>query len=214
MNFLTISRRVNDIVGFQGTVSSTSATGYQATLNQAVKDAYEDIQRYRSDWDFRKRHKTINVASTANSYTLASLWGTATPDLATWEYINYDYKRLPQHTYDSYIIQDLSTYTAQEPTGFAIEPYTNSLLIYPVDGVYSMDAHYIRKIHELSGNSSVPILPERHHMLIVYGAVMKLSTFVGNQTLYDTYSLAYSQEMGQLLREENPVKRVRKRPVA
>jgi len=214
MNFLEISRRTSDIVGFQGTVSSVSATGYQATLNQAVSDAYEDIQRYRSDWDFRKRHKSINVSSSANSYTLADLWGLDTPDLATWEYINYDYRRMGRLTYDSYIITDYSAYTAQKPTLFSIEPYTNSLLIAPVDQVYTLDAHYILKLDELSGNTAIPILPERHHMLIVYGAVMKLSTFVGNATLYDTYSLMYTQELGQLMREENPAKKVRKRPVA
>lgn len=215
MNFLTIARRVSDIVGFQGTVSSTSATGYQATLIQAVKDTYEDIQRYRSDWDFRKRHKTLSINSTTESYTLATLWGLGnTVDLDTWQYINYNYSRLPQYTYDSYIIKDLSTYNSQEPVGYAIEPYTQSLLTFPVDQTYTLDGHYIRTIHELSGNSDIPIIPERHHMLIVYGAVMKLSTFVGNDTLFDTYNVSYSQEMGQLLREENPAKSVRKRPIA
>jgi len=214
MDFLTICRRVNDAVGFQGTVTSVSATGYQATLTQAVKDAYEDIQRYRPDWEFMKRDKTVSVGSSANEYTLATLWGSDTPDLATWKYINYDYKLLRQITYDSYVFQDLTSYTAGKPNYYAIEPYTQSLLITPVDTTYSLDIHYIRDIHLLSENSDTPILPTKFHMAIVYGAIMKLSTFIGNQTLYDTHSANHAMILGQLMRDENPAKTVRKRPVA
>ncbi len=77
-----------------------------------------------------------------------------------------------------------------------------------------MEIHYIRSLDELVANGTIPVLPLRHHQLIIYGAITKLSTFIGNGTLFDTYSMKYAEGMGQLMREENPVKTIRKRPIA
>lgn len=214
MNYLEICRRTNDIVGFQSDVASVDTTGYQATLTAAVKDAYEDIQRYRPDWNFMKAKRSINVSNLATEYSLETLWAGDTVDLAEWQYINYDYRRLGFIHYDTFVLTDFSGYNNKEPRGWSVVPATKDLLITPVDQVYTLEAHYIRTLHELSGNNSVPILPKRFHQLIVYSAIMKLSTFVGNLTLYDTYSMKTSMLMGQLMREENPAKVVRKRPLA
>jgi hypothetical protein len=214
MDYLTICQRVNDAVGFQSSITSVDAVGYQATLTQAVKDAYDDVQRYRTDWEFSKRHRSVNVSELSSSYTLTELWSGDTVDLSQWQYINYDYKRIPQMDYDSFVLQDFTTYGASEPRFFAIEPWTKSLLIAPVDQVYTLDVHYLVTLHKLVLNTDVPNVPERHHQLIVYKAIMKLATFVGNITLYDTYALQTAIELGQLMREENPAKAVTKRPIA
>lgn len=213
MTYLDICRRVNDIVGFQGTINTVDTTGYQSTLTTAVKDAYEDIQRYRKDWDWMKKNRTINIASGTDFYTLEELWAGETVDLAEYRYINYDYKRMRELGYDAFELIDWSDWES-EPKEYAINPQDKSLLISPVDQVYTLDLYYISTLQELANNGDVPILPARHQQLIVYSAILKLSTFVGNATLYDTYSVKTAEGMGQLMREENPYREIRKRPIA
>ena len=217
MNYLAICQRVNDVVGFQGQVSSVSTDGYQAVLTSAVKDAYEDIQRYRKDWDWLRGTKVVNVASGTEEYTLAALWGSGTPDLAEYKYITYTDSQgkvhiLLHYSYDS--VQLLDTPNASEPRWYTTDPVTNALIVNPLDGNYSLKIYYTKTLHQLTANTSTPLIPDRHHQLIVYGAIMKLSTYVGNPTLYDTYALKYAEELGQLMRERNPVKTIRKRPIA
>lgn len=220
MNFLTICQRVHNIVGYQGQFTSVNVTGYQATLVAAVKDAYEDIQRYRTDWDWIKAQRDINVVAGTNIYTLDDLWGGVvdSADLSQYRYINYHsprrVERLIYVDYDAYVLMDFTNWNDKEPRLWSVRPWDKALVISPVDGNYTLEMHYLRDLHELVSNTDEPILPPRHHQLLVYGAIMKLSTFTGDPTLFDTYSTKYAIEMGQLMREENPVKTVRKRPIA
>jgi len=214
MNYLEIARRTNDVTGFQGVVNSVDTSGYQSTLTAAIKDTYEDIQRYRPDWNWMRMYRQVNVSDAKEYYTLEELWAGDEVNLAEWLYLNHDYKRLRNIHYDDYMLLDLSTGTPSKPKGFALEPASKNLLITPVDAVYTLDLHYIRTLDKLVKNTDTPVLPARHHQLIVYGAITKLSTFIGNGTLYDTYSMKYAEGMGQLMREENPAKVVRKRPIA
>lgn len=212
MNYLELCRRTNSIVGFQGVVSSVDATGYQETLTTAVRDAYKDIQRYRKDWDWMKKNKTVNVGDAQDEYTLQELWGEDTVDLAEYRYINYEGRRLPELDFDMYHLSDWTD--RKEPRLYSINPAGKSLLVSPLDAVYQVDLFYIRTLHELSGNNDTPLLPERHQQLIIYMAIVKISTFIGNGTLYDMYTHEAAKGMGQLMREENPYREVRKRPIA
>lgn len=212
MNFLQICQRVHDIVGYQGQFTSVETTGYQQVVVTAVKDAYEDVQRYRADWDYLKYKRSINVDNSQSEYTLQELWGSETPDLAEYRFIDYNKRQLTKVDYDDFVLLEFSE--AKEPQYWSVEPWSKSLLISPVDMLYTLDLHYNRSLDTLSVNTDVPLIPLRHHQILVYGAIMKLATFVGNPTLYDTYAVKYAEELGQLMREENPVKRVTKRPIA
>ena len=193
-------------------VSSVDATGYQETLTVAVRDAYKDIQRYRKDWDWMKTSRQVNISNLANEYTLAELWSGDTVDLAEYRYINYDFRRLPETDFDSFQLAEWTD--TQKPRTYTIIPATKGIQIAPVDQVYTLDLFYIRSLHELSGNNDTPYLPDRHQQLIIYMAIVKLSTFLGNSTLYDMYTYESAKGMGQLMREENPYREVRKRPLA
>ena len=214
MNFLTICKRVNDIAGFQGVVTSVTPTGYQAVLVQAVKDAYEDIQRFRTEWDFMHKKKSVNVSNATNYYSLADLWGAETPDLAVWRHVNYDYERLTEYSYEAYELVDQEDYEGGEPRFYSIDPATNGLYVSKLDQLYTLEIYYTSTFDELTTATQIPAIPERFHQAIVYGAVMKLATYVGNPTLFDTYARQYAEAMGQLMREQNPPKFVRKMPVA
>lgn len=218
MNYLSLCQRVHEIAGFQGQFTSVDVTGYQSVITQAVKDAYEDIQRYRKEWNWLKSTRTINVSDAATEYTIEELWAGATPDFAEYRFIDYHRARgifrLIEVPYDAFVLMDFSSWGNKEPYYWSSRPWDKALLISPVDQVYTLDLHYTKKLDVLKVNTDVPKIPDRHHQLIVYGALMKVSTFMGNPTLYDTYNVKYSEELGQLMREENPAVRVIKRPIA
>lgn len=214
MTFLEIVRRVNAITGFQGEIKSVDATGYQEVLITAVKDAYEDIQRYRSDWEFMKTSRQISVSDAKEEYTLTELWAGDTVDLANYRFIVYDYKPLTFIPYEDFVLIDYSQYTGGKPNEFTVDPDSKNLIISPVDTNYTMTLHYTRTLDVLSSNTQVPLIPINFHQLIVYMAVMTVSTYLGNPTLYDTYSVKTSITLGQLLRDSNPAKVIRKRPIA
>ena len=221
MNYLTICQRVHDTVGFQGQFTSVLTGGYQAVITQAVKDSYEDIQRYRKEWQWLKNHRDVNVSDLKSEYTLEELWGAGfTQDLASYRYINwYDTSgptvrkfRLIPVEYDNFILMTFSE--PHEPRLYSVRPWDKALLISPVDANYTLDLHYVQTLDQLVNNTDEPQIPLRHQQAIIYGAIMKVSTYTGDPTLYDTYSVKYAEELGQLMREENPARSVTKRPIA
>ena len=220
MTYLQICQRVHEIAGFQGQFTSVQATGYQAILTQAVRDAYEDVQRYRSDWHWMHVNKDINVDNLKDRYEISDLFGAGDIPFADYLYINW-YKpsttrrvRLKEVPYDAFLFISFTDEQTKEPRLWTQEPTGKALVISPVDQVYTLDLHYIRALDDLTSNTQEPIVPARFHQILVYGALMKLSTYIGNPTLYDEYSVKYAEILGQLMREENPAKTVRKRPVA
>lgn len=210
MNYLQLCQRVHDIAGFQGQFASVDSLGYQAVVARAVEDAYEDIQRYRDDWDFLQAQKDITIGPSQQIYTLSQLGAS---DLSIWKYINFNYRRMQEMTHELWSLQDYSNWSGQEPLYWAWRPSDRALCISPVAENSVCTMYYIRTLHALTLNTSVPIIPERHQQLIVYGALMKMSTYLGNMTLFDTYSIKYAEGLGQLMREANPPKSITKRPI-
>ena len=220
MTYLQICQRVHDIAGFQGQFTSVQATGYQAILTTAVRDTYQDIQRYRKDWWFMQVNKDISVDETKTRYEISDLFGVGDIPFGDYQYINW-YKtgttrrtRLIEVPYHEFQFFSFTDNQSKEPRLWTQEPFGKALVISPVDTNYTLDLHYIREIDDLSSNSQEPIIPARFHQALVYGALIKLSTYIGNPTLFDEYSMKYAEIMGQLMREENPAKHVIKRPIA
>jgi len=212
MNYLQMCQRVHDIAGYQGTFNSVDATGYQTVITRAVQDAYEDIQRLRDDWDFLQGERTVSVGPSQNVYTLAELFGTDTIDLAHWKYVIYDYRRLQEMTWDLYNLTNFANWSG-EPHSWAWRPYDRALMLSPVKENSNITIYYIKELDELTLNTSEPTLPKRHHQCIIYGALMKVATYLGNVTLFDMYAQLYAQELNQLMREANPPKSITKRPI-
>ena len=220
MNYLQICQRVHDIAGFQGQFTGVTATGYQAVLTAAVREAYEDVQRYRAEWNWLKQNRTINVDGTKDVYTLSDLFGaTVTVDLADYRYINWTKdsesraRRLQQVEWDTFQLMKFSD-EGDRPHYWTYDPANFDLYLGHLDALYQLDLFYTLDLDILVKNTQVPLIPNRHHNIIVYGACMKLATFVGQPTLFDTYSVKYAEELGQLMRETNPPKTVTKRPIA
>ena len=217
MNFLKLCQEVNTYCGFQGSVSSVSVTGgYQAKIIQAVKKAWIDIQTERTEWRFLSYNVQFDTVDGTNEYSPTTIFDPAEPTIAIWNKgsILYNYTPLIYMDYDLWIRKDLTETQSGTPSHFSIKPQDNSLLIYPVTDIYSINAHYWRTPQELLLTATIPILPEKHHWIIVYKAALGLSAFVGNQSIHQDASFNYAKAWGNLMRDENPVQHMYMRPIA
>ena len=211
MNYLQLCQRVHDIAGFQGQFNSVSATGYQAVIVRAVQDAYEDIQRYRDDWDFLQKRKVVGVGPSQSVYTLADL---GLENLQQYKYVNFNSRRMMEMEFETYQLYDFSNWSTHQPHYWSWEYATMDFYISPVGENYDIEINYIDELDTLSINTDTPRILSRHHQCIVYGALMKVGTYLGKMTLYDMYAIKYAEALGQLMRESNPPKRITKRPIA
>jgi len=215
MNFLQLCQETNTYCGFQGSITAvTGVTGYQARLIQEVKRAWMDIQRERYNWDFLRKSEDFDTDSSTTEYSLATIFGTADHDFGRWitNSIMYDYEPLKYVDYDYYLTLD-RTGSSGEPGYFTIHPQSKNLILDPLDGIYTITAHYFRTPQELTDTADVPLVLSKHHWAIVYKAAMGLAGFVGNPTLYQSAALEYSRAFGELLRDENPGKTIEMRPI-
>jgi len=212
MNYLQLCQHVNLYGGFQGTISSVNASGYQALLVDAVRKAWVEIQKERSDWDFMYANVSIPLVLGTATYTPTVIFGTETPEVGTWDRVVYDNKVLRFVPYKDFVLLDASA--ASKPSFYTIEPATQALVFNSVDGSYSVTAYYTKTPQYLINNTDTPILPQKHHHIIVYKAVLELAAYVSSTEIYQQNSLNYDKAMGQLYRDHNPAKAMKVRPLA
>ena len=205
---LSICQEVSNIVGLQGTIQSVSTvSGYQATLIQYIKNAYEDIQSYRDEWDFLRTSVDISLTAGDTTYT-------PTSDVDKWDifHIYYDSKPLTVVS-DDYYIQSKMSESGQSLPSFVSQNDTTKVLSFnPADSSYTVTAYYWSVAETLSANTDVPSIPTPYHKLLIYRAAADFCAFIGNGNLYQTYNTKADTLMGKLLRSNNPAKRVILRP--
>lgn len=213
MTFLELCQECNTYCGFQSSISATAtATGLQARIVQAVKKADLDIQRERYNWNFLRTSTTFNTSDGTNEYTLAAL---SVTDLGRWktDKILYDYKPLNYIDYDYWILKDLTATQSGSPGIASVNPATKALLLYPIDGVYSITAHYWKEPQVMTVDASLSDIPQKHHWAIIYKAAASLMAGFGNASVHQDASLEYSKAWGNLMRDENPSEYIKMRPM-
>lgn len=204
MNKLTISQQVNTLAGLQGTIDSvTSTSGYQAVLITMVDKAYSDIQTYRDDWMFMRKSVQAPLSTTLNTFS--------DTDIDTIRYILYDKNKLVEWDHDRWLITDHTGPDKPHQYTFNHEEVEYEFNV--LDADYLADVYYIRVPDVMTLGSSTPIIPEQYQSLIVYKSLIDLGSYLGNYDLVQNYSLAYSVEMGQMMRAQIPQKTVTTPPL-
>lgn len=212
MNYLQLCQHVNLYGGFQGAVSSVNASGYQALLVDAVKKAWVEIQKERPDWDFMYADVSFSLASGTTSYSPTVIFGTSTPEVGTWDRVVYDHSVLRFIPYKEFVLLEDSS--PGKPSFYTIHPATQALVFNSLDGSYSVTAYYTKTPQLLVNNTDTPILPQKHHHIIVYKAVLELAAYVSSAEIYQQNRLNYDRAIGQLYRDHVPAKVMRVRPIA
>jgi hypothetical protein len=218
MNFLQICQEANRLAGMQGTLSTVAvSSGYQEILVTYCKDAFYDLQEYRKDWPWMRSSSTFNTVASDYEYSLQDIvnlgnsidiaryvpGGIYVQDLSSSERSPLDY--LP---YDTYLYRNIDQADTGTPSLYALDPVDKHIYINPPDQAYTIEVHYYTLPVTLDEDADIPLLPPAFHILISYMGAARMAGFMGNSGLAAELTVAADNQLGMLLRSENPGKRM------
>jgi len=203
-------------------VTVTDQDGVLAEIVGWVQDAYEDVQADQDDWRFREAagdvpvaagERTVDVAVTLNDYDvlrpytadfcrrhiLCAYSGQGAADRHPVWFVEWEDWRGGRYERGE-AVDDIG-----RPQYFTIRP-DGQLRLYPApDALVTLTLAYHRVLQAMEDDSDVPILPERHHNVIVWRALMYYAdTRDKTQEPYQKWERRRKQAMQRLYRDQLP----------
>jgi hypothetical protein len=215
MNFKTLVAKVNLHAGLQGVIASTDASGYQEYLSEAVRSSWSDLQLQREDWKFMWETMEFTTTAGTNEYTNDFLTSALDHGVSKWKKTtllrNNDIQIFKN--YDEYWNHKEEWESSLEPRFYTIREYReDGLIIISPNSTDVIRADYYRTPQILEGNTSVPLLPEEFHYLIVWKALEDVAAYLGNQSIYERNSYKADILENKLMRSQVPAKKIRRKP--
>ena len=154
-----------------------------------IADAYEDIQDKHADWSFLRNDFSFNCVSGTGVYPASTV-----TDLANWKrdslrvYLTTtdDEQWLESRAWENFrdirLMGSSRTQTGR-PIEFSIKP-DKSLIVWPIpDDTYTINGEYYKVAQVMADDTDEPVF-DRHHMAIVYNALMRYAAYVAEPSLY------------------------------
>lgn len=189
----TFLQLCQDVARESGTISGllpTAVTGQTGKLLRVVdwtRDAWIEIQNRRNAWLWRRKEFSVATIENQNSYTPAAwsltnhsrwikgghnvtmyLTATGVSDEGELPYISWEEWRRKY---------DRGTQTSNRPIEWSIKP-TNEFCLGPApNAVFTVKGEYWGGIQTMIADATVPELPEEHHDVITFAALMKFSEY-------------------------------------
>lgn len=215
MNFKTLVSKVNLHAGLQGVISSVDATDYQEYLAEAVRAAWSDLQLQREDWKFMLETMKFNTTTDQEIYTDDFLTSSLDHNVSRWkkETLQRNGKTQRYYDFDVYWNHTEEWNDHESPNYFSIKETRDSGLVIPSpNSTDEIRADYYRTPQLLEGNTSIPLLPEEFHYLIVYKALEDVAAYLGNQSIYERHSYKADILENKLMRSQVPAKKIKRKP--
>ena len=212
--FLELCQETDRVLASQGTLASVVTTGYQDLLVGYVQNAYTDIQAARKEWDFLHTSVDIVLLSGKTEYNTLDIFGMVDDPVANWKLdkFMYDFDNLKYVPYDVYIYEEWKE--EDEPGKFSKVIENNTLIFEDITTPKTVTAYYYSKPQKLEENADVPLMPSQYDNAIIYRAVADVALKVGVPEMYYLFDAKANVLLGDLLRSQNPGKRVRSRGIA
>lgn len=220
MNFLQLAQQVRSKCGISGSGPATVAPqpGEMGRVVDWTNEAWIDIQNRHKDWNWMRNEFTLQTIAGERAYPAAAAGVT---DLAYWHgdtlrvYRTADGRSgesfLPEVDYAGFrnmFMFGSSADLVQMPTVFATRPRDKALLLgAKPDGVYTVTGEYQQAARPMVDALALPgdgRFPAEFHMLIVWLAVQKYSTYEGAGVLYQMADREASRLWGRLTKDQLP----------
>lgn len=193
MDFLALCKSLRSEAGIAGSGPTTTAgqSGELGRIVEWIKQAYVDIQDEQANWDFLRNDFSLDTVAGTSTYAKSSV-----SNLATWKndslrcylkssgvndemWLKYE----PWDIFRDTRLRGANRNAQGRPLYFSIKP-DKSLILWPVpNDIYTVVGEYFRTAIEFANNTDTPAF-ERHHMLIVFDALMRYAAYVGEPSLY------------------------------
>jgi hypothetical protein len=205
LNKLQLTQRLRQEAGIAGSgpITTIGQTGELGRLVNWIEQAYEDIQDKRSNWGFLRDDFSLNCAIGTSTYAPSIV-----TDLANWiigsmrvylstaddeQWITYRPWELFR---DTRLMGNSRTQTGR-PIDFSIKP-DKSLILWPIpDDTYIVDGEYYKIAQTMDSDSDVPVF-DRHHMVIVWNALERYASYVGDSSLFAKAQKEYGKLINKL----------------
>lgn len=207
MDFLSLCQRLRQEAGLSGTgpVSVLGQTGEMKRVIDWVSSAYEDVQNLHASWRFLRTDFAFSTIANIQEYTAAAISITdfgswVTSDISLYTAIT-DESTLEFSPWDSFresFLHGSSRIQTGRPTMVSVKP-NNSLVLWTIpDGIYTVNGEYYKTAAQMTTNVSVPIIPARFHMIIVWKALMHYGAYAGADEKYAHGNNEFRRLMAQL----------------
>tara|TARA_R110000868_G_scaffold34552_6_gene124776 strand:+ start:256 stop:936 length:681 start_codon:yes stop_codon:yes gene_type:complete len=188
----TLKELVNDLERESGTIyqaqrltTVASPVGRQEKMVEWTIEAWRLIQTARTDWPWMRKEFQSVLIPNQRMYSAADLsitdfanWERATPSYAPFTLYDTaltqsDERELAFITYQTWKAKwDRGIHDAQRPIDYAIDSERRLCVGGKPDKAYVIRGAYRRKAQMLALDTDVPILPEEHHNIILWRAMM------------------------------------------
>jgi hypothetical protein len=210
MTFLEICQSVRRESGISGNgpLSVANNIGELDRIVNWVKQAYQDIQDIKTDWQFLRGDFNFICTASLGNYPKSTV-----ADLANWKndslrvYLNTTDDEQYLEPVEWYLFRDTRLYgpsrtVTGRPIEFSIKP-DKSIVVWPTpDTNYSIDGEYYKKAHVMVSDSDEPIF-SRFHMAIVWNAVMRYASYVESPTLFAKAQMEYNRIINKIDNDES-----------
>lgn len=198
MNYLQLCQRLVQETGIADTGPSNTAgqVGDYGRITAWINDAWLRIQSMRSDWGWMWGTGSSSLAASTNTITL--------PDtVQKIKRLSMGESFLYEEGYEEFANAYLKV-TEGVPSAYTVRP--DGVILFnakPVtDETVTYEFYYTPTL--LVNNNSVPELPSRYHMLIVYEALRSYSQFDEAPELERKATLYFEQMLADLSRDQVP----------
>lgn len=212
MNFLELAQTTVERCGIQGSTTSPSTVvsqvGEMGRVVNWVNDAWVDVQRKHTSWNFRRGDFSFNTVAGTYVYALASCGLEANTELTKW--LPRTFRRYltsggvateqPMVEWPYEAFRDLYEFQSGQsgpPCVFAAREKDRALLLGPnPDAIYTVRGQYVKAALKMTvADASEPSIPTEFQMLIVYKAMMKYASYEAAPEVMAEASAAYSSLM-------------------
>lgn len=221
MNFLTLTTRLRRKCRVTGTgpITVIGQSEEYARLVDFINEAWMQIQRKRTDWQWMRNSMTFPTVAAQAEYTLAQIGSTGTnfSDFGNWALESF--RSYPTATGVSAEIEmghlnylywrDIYLYGANR----SVEQWPNEFTVLPALGIglgpvpavgYTISGDYYKAATEMTLDADIPSLPTQFHMAIVYRAMMFYGVSEAAPEIYDEGATEFNRIMVQIEDQQLP----------
>lgn len=207
MNFLSLCQRLRQEAGLSGTgpASVLSQTGEMLRIVGWISAAYEDIQNLHATWRFLRNDFSFPTIVDNQDYLPTAV---ALNEFASWikndmriYSVAADESALEYYPWEMFrqaFFFGSQRTTKGRPTVVTVKP-NNALAFFQVpDAVYTVTGEYYKSAQVMTDNVSVPVIPTRYQMIIVWKALTYYGAFAAADEKYAHGNNEYKKLIAQL----------------
>lgn len=220
MNYLLMCQTVGNLAGIPGCIPGVSPTtivgavGEFARVVGWVNIAWAEIQRHRADWQWMRKDFSFDTVTHTGKYTVAMIGLT---DFGSWVKDSFRIYLasigtsneifLDQKDYD--IFRDFYLYgvrrtTYNRPKMITQAPDYSLILGFAPDNIYTVVGEYYTTVKYMTLDASIPEMPDRFHMAIVYRSLIKYGMYEAASEVIQENQTNYSEILNKMEIDQTP----------